>query len=76
MAHLVEFKPRVHKEINVLPRQDRARIVKAAMALADNPRPFGCKKLKECDAYRIRVGDYRVVYEIHDDVLVVLVVKD
>jgi mRNA interferase RelE/StbE len=43
--------------------------------LADNPRPVGCKKLKGMSAWRIRVGDYRVVYEIHDDVLVVLVVR-
>jgi mRNA interferase RelE/StbE len=43
--------------------------------LPDNPRPSGCRKLKGADVYRIRVGDYRVVYEIHDDVLIVLVVR-
>ena len=75
MAHSVEFKPRIRKEISALPRQDRAHIIKAVIALAENPRPSGCKKLKSRNAYRIRVGDYRVIYEIRDDVLVVLVVR-
>ena len=75
MAHSVEFKPHIRKEISAIPRQDRERIVKATIALADNPRPSGCKKLKSRDAYRIRVGDYRVVYEIRDNVLVILVVR-
>jgi mRNA interferase RelE/StbE len=75
MAHLIEFKPCVDREIEALPREAQARVVKAVRALADNPRPRGCKKLKGRDAYRIRVGDYRVVYEIHDDVLIVLVVR-
>ena len=42
-------------------------VIKASIAdLADNPRPYGYKKLKGEDAYRIRVGDYRVIYEIDD----------
>jgi mRNA interferase RelE/StbE len=42
--------------------------------LANDPRPPGCKKLKGRDGYRIRVGDYRIIYQIIDDVLVVNVV--
>jgi mRNA interferase RelE/StbE len=50
-------------------------VIKAAIAdLADNPRPYGYKKLKGEDAYRIRVGDYRVIYEINDDKIIVTVV--
>jgi mRNA interferase RelE/StbE len=75
MAHSVEFKPSADKAIDALPSEYRTRIIKAAMALADNPRPSGCKKLKGMEAWRIRIGDYRVVYEIHDDVLIVLVVR-
>jgi mRNA interferase RelE/StbE len=75
MAHSVEFKPSADKAIDALPSEYRTRIIKATMALADNPRPSGCKKLKGREAWRIRVGDYRVVYEIHDDVLIVLVVR-
>ncbi|MGA0557011.1 type II toxin-antitoxin system RelE family toxin [Larkinella sp. VNQ87] len=48
--------------------------MEAIKALADNPRPFGCKKLKGRKGYRIRVGDYRVVYEINDGILVVLII--
>lgn len=51
-------------------------VIKAAIAdLADNPRPHGYKKLKGEDAYRIRVGDYRVIYEIDDDIILVTVVS-
>ena len=51
-------------------------IVKEAIAgLAFNPRPQGYKKLKGEDAYRIRVGDYRIIYEIEDDKIIVTVVS-
>jgi mRNA interferase RelE/StbE len=75
MAHSIEFKISARKQIASLPQVHANRITKAAMALANNPRPSGCKKLKDREAWRIRVGDYRVIYEIHDDVLVVLVVR-
>ncbi|MFO7670330.1 MAG: type II toxin-antitoxin system RelE/ParE family toxin [Bacteroidales bacterium] len=51
-------------------------VIKSAIAgLADNPRPYGCKKLRGEDAYRIRVGDYRVIYEIYDSKIIVTVVS-
>jgi len=51
-------------------------VIKTAIAsLADNPRPYGYKKLKGEDAYRIRVGDYRIIYEIADDKIIVIVVS-
>lgn len=51
-------------------------VVKEAIAgLALNPRPNGYKKLKGEEAYRIRVGDYRVIYEIEDDKIIVTVVS-
>ena len=51
-------------------------VIKSAIAgLADNPRPYGYKKLKGEDAYRIRVGDYRVIYEIDDGKIIVTVVS-
>jgi mRNA-degrading endonuclease RelE of RelBE toxin-antitoxin system len=46
MGHSVEFKPSADKAIDALPREYRARIIKASLALADNPRPQGSKKLK------------------------------
>ncbi|MCL1941253.1 MAG: type II toxin-antitoxin system RelE/ParE family toxin [Synergistaceae bacterium] len=75
MAHSIRFKSSAEKELDALSTQQRPRILSAIMNLANNPRPFGCKKLKTRDAYRIRVGDYRVIYEIHDEVLVVLVIR-
>jgi mRNA interferase RelE/StbE len=51
-------------------------LIKASIAdLADNPRPYGYKKLKGEDAYRIRVGDYRIIYEIDDGKIIVTVVS-
>jgi mRNA interferase RelE/StbE len=51
-------------------------VIKTAIAsLADNPRPYGYKKLKGEEAYRIRVGDYRIIYEINDDKIIVTVVS-
>ena len=52
----------------------RARVVPAILALATNPRPAGCRKLAGNKSdWRIRVGDYRVVYEIADEVRIVRV---
>lgn len=51
-------------------------VIKVAIAdLADDPRPYGYKKLKGEDAYRIRVGDYRVIYEIDNGIIIVTVVS-
>jgi len=49
-------------------------IKRAIYNLANNPRPAGCKKLKGRDSYRIRVADYRIIYEIFDDILLVDVI--
>jgi mRNA interferase RelE/StbE len=75
MAHSLEFKTSARKQIASLSKANADRILEAIDKLSAAPRPRGCKKLKGIDAYRIRVGDYRVVYEIHNDVLVVLVVR-
>ena len=72
----VIFAPSADKAHRKLPEAVQKRIAAAARDLADEPRPRGCIKLKgEDDLWRIRVGDYRVVYTIEDDKLVVLVVR-
>jgi mRNA interferase RelE/StbE len=53
----------------------KTRVIAAAIALGENPRPPGCKKLKGREEYRVRVGDYRIIYEIRGDILTVLVVR-
>lgn len=59
-----------------LPRDIQHRLDPALLALADNPRPPGCKKLQgREETYRIRVGDYRVIYRVEDDRLIVLVIE-
>jgi mRNA interferase RelE/StbE len=50
------------KELARMPTNLQTRISKAILALEENPFPHGCKKLKNRDGYRIRIGDYRVLY--------------
>ncbi len=74
--YTVQFRPSAAKALGKLDGQVRARILRSITALADDPRPSGVKALTgEAGLWRIRVGDYRVVYEIEDDELVVLVVR-
>ena len=62
------------KDLKSLPSRLHNRIIDALQALAKNPRPAGCRKLTGSDDdWRIRVGDYRIVYEIDDDAEVVRV---
>ena len=71
----LEIAPSAAKELSQIPRKDLRRIVARIQVLADDPRPPGGKKLCAQEKYRIRQGDYRVLYEIEDDVLVVYIVK-
>ncbi|MBN1165438.1 MAG: type II toxin-antitoxin system RelE/ParE family toxin [Candidatus Krumholzibacteriota bacterium] len=64
------------KEIeNIRTQKDRRRIVRRIRSLADDPRPRGCEKLSGKDRYRVRQGNYRIVYSIEDDKLIVLIIK-
>jgi mRNA interferase RelE/StbE len=69
------IKPSAGKEIEALPKQDRRRIVAKITSLSHDPRPPGCEKLSGHDQYRLRQGNYRILYEIQDLDLVVVVVK-
>jgi mRNA interferase RelE/StbE len=70
----VEYLPAALKELRKFPADLHRRIVSKIDSLADNPRPPGSKKMSGHEVYRIRVGDYRVIYGIVDDKLLVLVV--
>ncbi len=63
------------KELERLPDVDAARVLAAIQSLADTPRPSGCVKLTNSELWRIRVGQYRVIYQIKDAALVVVVIK-
>jgi len=74
--YAVHFKPSADKALRRLPADVQRRIVRAVEALADDPRPTGLKKLAgDENLWRIRVAVYRIVYEIHDDRLVVLILR-
>jgi len=71
----IEIKKSAQKEIQSLPQKDTLRIIAKIQSLAENPRGPDSKKLSSDERYRVRVGQYRILYEICDDVLVVTVVK-
>jgi mRNA interferase RelE/StbE len=76
MAYRIEVTPRAQKDLKALPIRDRQRVADQIDALKTNPRPQNCKKLKgREDFYRIRAGDYRVVYRVEDKVLLILFVR-
>lgn len=72
----IDFKPSAKESLGKIPQPHRKRIANKIDRLAENPLPRGAKKLSDKDRlYRIRVGAYRVVYQISDDILLVLVVR-
>ena len=76
MRYEVRFKASAWKAFRKLQGEIRGRVSEALLELAENPRPSGVKKLAGREPYyRIRVRDYRVIYEIQDQVLVVLILK-
>jgi mRNA interferase RelE/StbE len=75
MRWTVWILPPAAKQLAKLEKVIARRIGQAITALGDNPRPPGSKKLTGVDSWRIRVGDWRVIYQIQDDRLTVLVVR-
>ena len=74
MTYSVFVRKSAQKALARIPFPFQDRIIRAIRSLANVPRPHGVKKLSNREAWRIRVGDYRIIYEIHDDRLVILVV--
>lgn len=75
MTYRIEFTPAAVRQLRKLDGKARRRIQAAIELLAEEPRPNGAKKLVGGDGqWRVRTGDYRIVYEIDDGVLLVLVV--
>ncbi|MGZ4969769.1 MAG: type II toxin-antitoxin system RelE family toxin [Methylobacter sp.] len=72
----IEFKHSAKKELGQLPRPIAEKVAERIKALADNPRPDGCKKMTGSTySYRIRINDYRIVYSIIDQCLIIQVIK-
>ena len=72
--YAVSFRRSAEKDLHRLDATVQRRVMKAVESLADSPRPSGCKKLQGSeDTYRIRVGDYRVIYSVDDSILIVAI---
>ena len=76
MIYAVKFRPAVEKNLKKLPKKELRRIKRKIDALAENlPNPATTKMKGNNNFHKIRTGDYRIIYEIHDDTLVILVAK-
>ena len=74
-SYRLVFRQSVTKDLRAIPKSDVARILKRIEALAENPRGAGCEKLSGQERYRVRQGQYRIIYEIVDAELVITVVR-
>ena len=74
-SYKITFKKSVSKDLRKIPKKDVLRILEAIKALAEDPRPSQSKKLSGQEKYRLRQGNYRVLYSIEDDKLIIQVVK-
>jgi mRNA interferase RelE/StbE len=76
MTYTIEFKKSVKKDIRLIPMSVLQRIKTAIYDLQDNPLPIDSKKLRDQEhTYRIRVGQYRIVYEIEKDLCIITVIR-
>jgi mRNA interferase RelE/StbE len=76
VTYRIEWRPAAVKVLESLPRDLARRIYARVSTLEANPRPLGCEKLAGADTeYRVRVGDYRIVYTVEDSVVLVLVLR-
>jgi mRNA interferase RelE/StbE len=76
LIYRVELAPLAQRQLKKLERESQRRLIGRLETLSSNPRPSGVKKLTdENNLYRIRIGEYRVIYQIRDRELIVLIVK-
>lgn len=74
-SYSIEIKRSAQKEIAKLPKPYLKSVTAAIASLAEDPRPRGSVKMSGIDAYRIRIGVFRVVYSVHDAILTVVIVS-
>ena len=75
MTYEIKILRGAQKQLELLPKADYKAVKAKIYALANNPRPFGCEKLKTRTGYRVRQGNFRIIYEIYDKILTVEVVR-
>ena len=71
----IYFKKSVWKDFQTIPKKDLKNILETIESLSKDPRPSGCRKLSGQEKYRIRKGQYRIIYSIQDDEISVWIVK-
>jgi mRNA interferase RelE/StbE len=74
-VYKVELRRRVQDKLDSLPESDREMVIDALLSLEENPRPRGMEKIRGKELWRVRKGDYRVVYDVDDDAKIVAVVR-
>ncbi len=74
-SYKVVFKKSVAKDLRQIPNHDIHRILKRIDSLKENPRPSGAEKLSGDEKYRLRQGNYRILYWIEDEIITITVVK-
>jgi mRNA interferase RelE/StbE len=74
-VYKIEIDKRAEKELSRIEKNDRVRILDTILNLSSNPRPSGYKKLVNRPAYRIRVGNFRIIYSVNDKRLIVMIIK-
>lgn len=74
-AYSIYFRKSVEKELKRIPKHDLSRLMERIKALSSEPRPHGCEKLSGQERYRVRQGNYRIIYSVQDNELIVWVVK-
>ena len=77
MPYQIELTPRAQRELDELPAKEVVRVAQALFALAEEPRPRGVRKLTGTAApmWRIRIGDYRVIYSVSDAARRIIVLR-
>lgn len=75
LTYKVRIQKKVEKEIAKIPKKQRDKVIQAIKFLGKNPHPVGSSKLTNRDGWRIRVANYRIIYSVRDEELLVLVVK-
>jgi mRNA interferase RelE/StbE len=75
VAYEIVVRPSAQRDLDLLPEQEVRRIALRLSHLADDPRPFGVQKLTGTGGYRIRVGSYRILYEVNDKSRMVLIYR-
>jgi mRNA interferase RelE/StbE len=75
VSYEVNLRPAAQKELDDLPEPEYERVCKSISALEENPRPLRVKKLAETSLWRVRVGQYRIVYSIDDKAQLVTIVR-